>query len=52
MEVLEEEELKYMREQQNHFNHLRQAAERETERLEKEEKQRLNEIVYYISYAL
>jgi hypothetical protein len=45
MEVLEEEELRVMREQQNHFDQLRQAAGRETDRLEKEEKQRLTEIV-------
>ncbi len=49
MEVLEEEELSCMREQQQHYERLRQQAKQETEALEKAERQRQQEIVRLVS---
>ena len=45
MEVLEEEELRVIREQQGHFEKLKHAATLEAQRLENEEQQRQMEIV-------
>jgi len=48
MEVLEEEELRVIRQQQRHFENLKAKADEETRELERAEQERQEKIVNYM----